>query len=59
MNKRIYIIGSVASRKNPLAKKLSKKLNINYYSLDNIVWSDNNNQKKYKKEVDKLFKTIF
>ena len=36
--KRIHIIGSVASGKTTLAKKLSTQLGIPYYELDNIVW---------------------
>jgi len=36
--KKIHIIGSVGSGKTTLAKKLSAKLNIPYYELDNVVW---------------------
>lgn len=36
--KRIHIIGSVGSGKTTLAKELSKKLDIPYYELDNVVW---------------------
>lgn len=35
---KIRIIGSVASGKTTLARKLSAKLNIPYYELDNVVW---------------------
>lgn len=35
---KVRIIGSVASGKTTLAKKLSSKLNIPYYELDNVVW---------------------
>ncbi|WP_442600453.1 AAA family ATPase [Neobacillus sp. D3-1R] len=35
---RIHIIGSVGSGKTTLAKTLSKKYNIKYYELDNVVW---------------------
>ncbi|GAA0315438.1 AAA family ATPase [Bacillus carboniphilus] len=38
MNK-VHIIGSVGSGKTTLAKKLSKKLDIPYYELDNVVWT--------------------
>ncbi|MDM5326968.1 AAA family ATPase [Neobacillus sp. CF12] len=36
--KKIRIIGSVGSGKTTLAKKLSTKLNIPFYELDNVVW---------------------
>jgi adenylate kinase family enzyme len=35
---RIHIIGSVGSGKTTLAKTISKKYNIKYYELDNVVW---------------------
>ncbi|MFD1019880.1 AAA family ATPase [Thalassobacillus hwangdonensis] len=37
-NKKIHIVGSVASGKTTLAKQLSIKLGIPYYELDNVVW---------------------
>lgn len=59
INKKIYIIGNVASGKTTLAKHLSKKLNIDYYSLDKVVWDDENNHTKRKdQERDSLFKNI-
>ena len=57
-NKKIYIIGNVASGKTTLAKHLSKKLNIDYYSLDKVVWDDNNHTKRKEQERDSLFKNI-
>lgn len=38
--KKIYILGSVASGKTTLAKKLSQKFDINYYELDSIIFDD-------------------
>ena len=35
---KIDIIGSVASGKTTLAKRISKQYNIPYYEKDNIVW---------------------
>ncbi|GEN52231.1 DNA topology modulation protein FlaR [Halobacillus faecis] len=36
--KKIHIIGSVASGKTTLARKLSGELHLPYYELDNVVW---------------------
>ncbi|WP_423784990.1 DNA topology modulation protein FlaR [Halobacillus litoralis] len=36
--KKIHIIGSVASGKTTLARKLSRELELPYYELDNVVW---------------------
>ncbi|MEC3885352.1 DNA topology modulation protein FlaR [Halobacillus sp. HZG1] len=36
--KKIHIIGSVASGKTTLARKLSKEWELPYYELDNVVW---------------------
>lgn len=35
---KIDIIGSVASGKTTLAKRISKKYGVPYYEKDNIVW---------------------
>lgn len=40
--KRIHIIGSVASGKTTLAKRLSSTWKIPYYELDNVVWKRHN-----------------
>jgi adenylate kinase family enzyme len=36
--KRVHIIGSVASGKTTLAKRLSSTWKVPYYELDNVVW---------------------
>lgn len=36
---KIDIIGSVASGKTTLAKRISKKCGVPYYEKDNIVWN--------------------
>jgi adenylate kinase family enzyme len=41
MKKRIVIIGTSCSGKSTLAKKISKKLNIIHYELDQYYWKEN------------------
>ena len=57
---KILIIGTIASGKTTLAKKLEQKLNIKYYEIDSIVHDDENQvrrtpdeQKEIIKEIDK------
>jgi adenylate kinase family enzyme len=39
-NKKIHIIGSTGSGKTYLARELSNRLNIPYYELDSVMWSN-------------------
>lgn len=56
---KIYIMGSTASGKTTLARKLSKKYNIDYYELDKVVYDDDNGHvKRSDKEIQKLFDKI-
>lgn len=56
---KIYIIGSPASGKTTLAKKLSKRYDIKYYELDCIVYDDENNHiKRTEEEISKKFDEI-
>lgn len=57
---RIDIIGSVASGKTTLAKKISLKYQVPYYEKDNIVWkrTQNGDKKRASEERDELFKQI-
>lgn len=56
---KIYIIGSPASGKTTLAKKLSKRYGIKHYELDCIVYDDENNHiKRTKDEISKKFNEI-
>ncbi len=55
---KILIIGSVASGKTTLAKKLSKKLHIDYYEIDSIVHDDKNLIKRDNKEQQKIINEI-
>lgn len=48
--KKIHIIGSVGSGKTTLAKELSRKLEIPYYELDNVVWK--------RSETDEIRRTV-
>ncbi|PPA70356.1 AAA family ATPase [Jeotgalibacillus proteolyticus] len=50
---KIHIIGSVGSGKTTLAKKLSSRLSIPFYELDNVVWerdSVNGDRRRAEKE---------
>lgn len=49
-NMKILIIGTVATGKTTLARKLSKKYKIKYYEIDSIVHDDENNGRKRTKE---------
>lgn len=53
--KKIYIIGNVGSGKTTLSKKLSKKYNIKYYELDNVVYDDFNHIKRTEEEITSRF----
>lgn len=54
---KIDIIGSVASGKTTLAKRISKKYGVSYYEKDNIVWkrTANGDVKRSPEERDKYF----
>jgi adenylate kinase family enzyme len=60
---RIYIVGSVASGKTTLAKKLSNKLGIKYTHLDGIVHIKDKTDKEWgnirrtDEEINRLFKS--
>lgn len=57
---KIDIIGSVASGKTTLAKRISEKFNVPYYEKDNIVWqrTSSGDIKRSPEERDKYFNTI-
>lgn len=57
---KIDIIGSVASGKTTLAKKISMKYQVPYYEKDNIVWerTSNGDRKRSSEERDKIFQEI-
>lgn len=59
-SKKIYILGSVGSGKTTLAIKLSLKLGIPYYELDNVFWKYNVNGDilREDKERDEMFSDI-
>ncbi|QYR23916.1 AAA family ATPase [Paenibacillus sp. sptzw28] len=58
--RKIHIIGSVGSGKTTLARKLSNKLSISHYELDNVVWKRNKPRdiKRTDEERDHLLSTI-
>lgn len=49
-NMKILIIGTVATGKTTLARKLSEKYKIKYYEIDSIVHDDESNGRKRTKE---------
>jgi adenylate kinase family enzyme len=51
-NKRIWIFGGTASGKTTLAKEISKKLKIPFYSIDNFVYKPGFCEKHSEKERD-------
>lgn len=57
---KIDIIGSVASGKTTLAKKISLKYQVPYFEKDNIVWqrTPNGDKQRTPEERDTLFKQI-
>ena len=55
---KVLIIGSVASGKSTLARKLSNKSNIKSYEIDSIVHDDVNNIKRKNEEQQKIIKKI-
>ena len=48
---KIRIIGSCGSGKSYLAKELSRKLNIPYYELDNIIWDRSQDNLRFPEEI--------
>lgn len=55
---KVLIIGSVASGKSTLARKLSNKFNIKSYEIDSIVHDDVNNIKRKNEEQQKIIEKI-
>lgn len=57
---KVDIIGSVASGKTTLAKRISKQYNIPYYEKDNIVWkrTSSGDVKRSPEERDQYFHDI-
>lgn len=55
---KILIIGTVATGKTTLAKKLSKKYSIKYYEIDSIVHDDENYRKRTISEQNDIIKEI-
>lgn len=52
--KKILIIGDAGRGKTAMAQKLSEKVNIPYYSMDNITWIKKFNEKRNTKDsIDK------
>ncbi|MFZ3577781.1 hypothetical protein [Virgibacillus sp. DJP39] len=62
--RKIHIIGSVGSGKTTFARKLSNKLSIVCYELDNVVWkrredADVHDVKRTPQERDDYFSDIY
>ncbi|MDF2671972.1 MAG: shikimate kinase family protein [Clostridiales bacterium] len=60
LHNKIYIIGSVASGKTTMAKKLSNQYNIEWYELDNVVHIrfPNGGTRRSPEERDSVFSGI-
>lgn len=48
---KIRIIGSCGSGKSTLARELSKRYDIPYYEIDNMIWDRSSDNRKYPEEV--------
>ena len=59
-SKRIYILGNVGCGKTTLSSKLSLKMKIPFYELDNVVWEyhEGGDIKRNDEEIEKLFLNI-
>ncbi|GGI44655.1 DNA topology modulation protein [Paenibacillus marchantiophytorum] len=57
---KIHIIGSVGSGKTTLARNLSRKINVPYYELDNVVWKRHKSEdiRRSDEERDEYLNTI-
>lgn len=57
---KLDIIGSVASGKTTLARKISEKYDVPYYEKDNIVWerTPNGDKQRSPEERDRIFREI-
>lgn len=57
---RLDIIGSVASGKTTLAKRISQRFNTPYYEKDNVVWkrTSSGDEKRSPEERDRCFNEI-
>ena len=57
---KIDIIGSVASGKTTLARKISQKYNVPHYEKDNVVWdrTPDGDRKRSPEERDLYFQKI-
>lgn len=58
MSTRIYIIGCLGSGKSFFAKELSRKIGIEYFEMDRIVFNNSTFEERTKEERDRLFETL-
>lgn len=56
--RKIFILGTVGSGKSTIAKKLSKRLKIKSYDLDDIFWSEKFNERRSEEERNRKFNNI-
>lgn len=56
--KKIFIFGGIGSGKTSLAKEISRKLNLPYYSTDNLIFNSNWERVSNKERDNKLKKII-
>lgn len=59
MNTKVYIIGGLGSGKSYFAKKLSEKIGVPYFDIDQIVFKESRFDERTESERNAIFENIF